>query len=374
MLICAVCCLWLFACMSLRTSSVYSADSGPAWLGNHWPLARMGAGCRGAGSAAFFREDERACAAYFKEVGSFQLLGREEEIECLARIQAGDSQALERLIKANQGFVIALARKYRDKGCLTFLDLIAEGNLGLLEAARDWDQSRAAGARFITYAKWKVRQSIERAIDNNLGTVRIPVHRTAEIKQIRFAEDQLVQELGRRPLIEELQERLTRHGLERLRRRSLLKLGRDPSPQEEKERLMEMRVKWTAEYVAETFELMERREYPVAENNLKSRHRREAGHCLLYGTLRSDRQAERSSLRDLLRAALRRLTPAQREVFEACYLSGSFSAATRLEDLSEKLGVTQQAVSDRHTGGLKRLRSHIAPLIRAALREEWKSM
>ncbi|MGE5573863.1 MAG: RNA polymerase sigma factor RpoD [Bacillota bacterium] len=137
---------------------------------------------------------------YLKEIGRVPLLTAEEEIELAKRIERGDEQAKRRLAEANLRLVVSIAKRYVGRGML-FLDLIQEGNLGLLKAVEKFDYRK--GYKFSTYATWWIRQAITRAIADQARTIRIPVHMVETINKLVRVQRQLVQEYGREPTIEE---------------------------------------------------------------------------------------------------------------------------------------------------------------------------
>ena len=138
---------------------------------------------------------------YLKEIGRLPLLGKEEEIELADRIVKGDESAKEILISANLRLVVSIAKHYIGRGML-FLDLIQEGNLGLIKASEKFDPEK--GFKFSTYATWWIRQAITRAIADQARTIRIPVHMVETINKMTRIQRTLVQELGREPTAEEV--------------------------------------------------------------------------------------------------------------------------------------------------------------------------
>lgn len=142
---------------------------------------------------------------YLKEIGKVRLLTAQEEIDIAKRIVAGDEEAKQELITANLRLVISIAKRYAGRG-MPFLDLIQEGNMGLIKAVEKFDYTK--GFKFSTYATWWIRQAITRAIADQARTIRIPVHMVETINKITRAQRQLVQELGRDPTAEEISERL----------------------------------------------------------------------------------------------------------------------------------------------------------------------
>ena len=142
---------------------------------------------------------------YLKEIGKVDLLDADEEITLAKRMSEGDEEAKKRLAEANLRLVVSIAKRYVGRGML-FLDLIQEGNLGLIKAVDKFDYSK--GYKFSTYATWWIRQAITRAIADQARTIRIPVHMVETINKLVRISRQLVQELGREPTTEELAKEL----------------------------------------------------------------------------------------------------------------------------------------------------------------------
>ena len=142
---------------------------------------------------------------YLKEIGRVPLLNPEDEPEIARRIQAGDEEAKRILISSNLRLVVSIAKKYVGRGML-FLDLIQEGNMGLVKAVEKFDYTK--GFKFSTYATWWIRQAITRAIADQARTIRIPVHMVETINKLTRIQRQLVQDLGREPTAEEIAARM----------------------------------------------------------------------------------------------------------------------------------------------------------------------
>ena len=140
---------------------------------------------------------------YLKEIGKVPLLSAEEEIELAKKMEMGDEEAKKRLAEANLRLVVSIAKRYVGRGML-FLDLIQEGNLGLIKAVEKFDYRK--GYKFSTYATWWIRQAITRAIADQARTIRIPVHMVETINKLIRVSRQLLQELGREPAPEEIAE------------------------------------------------------------------------------------------------------------------------------------------------------------------------
>ncbi len=159
---------------------------------------------------------------YLKEIGKVPLLSAEEEIALAKRMELGDLEAKKKLAEANLRLVVSIAKRYVGRGML-FLDLIQEGNLGLIKAVDKFDYRK--GYKFSTYATWWIRQAITRAIADQARTIRIPVHMVETINKLIRVNRQLLQELGREPTPEETAEKLNMP-VERVR--EILKISQEP--------------------------------------------------------------------------------------------------------------------------------------------------
>ena len=159
---------------------------------------------------------------YLKEIGKVPLLSAEEEIELAKRMELGDHEAKKRLAEANLRLVVSIAKRYVGRGML-FLDLIQEGNLGLIKAVEKFDYRK--GYKFSTYATWWIRQAITRAIADQARTIRIPVHMVETINKLIRVSRQLLQELGREPTPEEIAEEMNMP-VDRVR--EILKISQEP--------------------------------------------------------------------------------------------------------------------------------------------------
>ena len=159
---------------------------------------------------------------YLKEIGKVPLLSAEEEIELAQKMELGDQDAKKRLAEANLRLVVSIAKRYVGRGML-FLDLIQEGNLGLIKAVEKFDYRK--GYKFSTYATWWIRQAITRAIADQARTIRIPVHMVETINKLIRVSRQLLQELGREPTPEEIAEEMS---LPVERVREILKISQEP--------------------------------------------------------------------------------------------------------------------------------------------------
>ncbi len=159
---------------------------------------------------------------YLKEIGKISLLTPEEEVELAKRIENNSEEARRQLAEANLRLVVSIAKKYVGRGML-FLDLIQEGNLGLIKAVEKFDYRK--GYKFSTYATWWIRQAITRAIADQARTIRIPVHMVETINKLIRVSRQLVQELGREPLPEEIAQEMN---ISEERVREILKIAQEP--------------------------------------------------------------------------------------------------------------------------------------------------
>jgi len=159
---------------------------------------------------------------YLKEIGRVDLLSAEEEINLATRIEDGDEEAKRRLAEANLRLVVSIAKRYVGRGML-FLDLIQEGNMGLIKAVEKFDYRK--GFKFSTYATWWIRQAITRAIADQARTIRIPVHMVETINKLIRVQRQLLQDLGREPTPEEIAEDMD---LTPDKVREILKIAQEP--------------------------------------------------------------------------------------------------------------------------------------------------
>jgi len=153
----------------------------------------------------FTKRESQSLDKYFNEIGKVTLLTPEQEVELALKIKEGDAEALEKLTKANLRFVVSVAKQYQNQG-LSLGDLINEGNLGLIKAARRFDETR--GFKFISYAVWWIRQSIMQALAEQSRIVRLPLNRVGALNKIGKAYSTLEQEYEREPSPEELADEL----------------------------------------------------------------------------------------------------------------------------------------------------------------------
>ena len=159
---------------------------------------------------------------YLKEIGKVPLLTAEEELEIAQRMAAGDEEARKKLSESNLRLVVSIAKRYVGRG-MQFLDLIQEGNLGLIKAVEKFDYSK--GYKFSTYATWWIRQAITRAIADQARTIRIPVHMVETINKLIRVSRQLLQEYGREPTPEEIAKEM---GVSEEKVREIIKIAQEP--------------------------------------------------------------------------------------------------------------------------------------------------
>ncbi len=159
---------------------------------------------------------------YLKEIGKVPLLTAEEEIELAKRMEQGDEEAKQKLSEANLRLVVSIAKRYVGRGML-FLDLIQEGNLGLIKAVEKFDYRK--GYKFSTYATWWIRQAITRAIADQARTIRIPVHMVETINKLIRVSRQLLQQLGREPMPDEIAKEMN---ISEEKVREIIKIAQEP--------------------------------------------------------------------------------------------------------------------------------------------------
>jgi len=152
-----------------------------------------------------YRDEDRSLDLYLREIGETPLITAQQEVELAKRIKLGDQQALEKLTKANLRFVVSVAKQYQNQG-LSLSDLINEGNIGLIKAAKRFDETR--GFKFISYAVWWIRQAILQALAEQSRIVRLPLNRVGTLHKIGKISSSLEQEYGREPSPDEIAKEL----------------------------------------------------------------------------------------------------------------------------------------------------------------------
>ena len=254
---------------------------------------------------------------YLKEIGQVPLLTAEQETELARAAQAGDEDARRRLSEANLRLVVSVAKRYAGRG-LPFLDLIQEGNLGLMKAAEKFEPER--GFKFSTYATWWIRQSITRAIADQGRTIRIPVHLVESINRVKKTAGDLLRKNGQEPTVEEIAVRLD---MEPARVRELLQLAQDPIS-------LETPVGEEEDAHLEDFIQDEEAGVPVDE-------------------------AGRQLLRRELFSVLKSLTPREERVI-ALRFGLEDGRARTLEELGKEFNVTRERVRQIEAKALRKLR------------------
>ncbi len=255
--------------------------------------------------------------AYLKEIGQVPLLSAEEEQTLARAARAGDADARRRLSEANLRLVVSVAKRYAGRG-LPFLDLIQEGNLGLMKAAEKFEPDR--GFKFSTYATWWIRQSITRAIADQGRTIRIPVHLVEHINRVRKTAGELLRKNGREPTAEEIAVRLE---MEPDRVRELLQLAQEPVS-------LETPVGEEEDAHLEDFIQDEEAGIPVDE-------------------------AGRQLLRQELMSVLKSLTPREERVITLRFGLDDGQPRT-LEELGKEFNVTRERIRQIEAKALRKLR------------------
>lgn len=253
---------------------------------------------------------------YLREIGRVQLLTYEEEVALAKRVEKGDKKARERLIDANLRLVVSIAKKYVNRG-LTLLDLIEEGNIGLMRAVMKYDWRR--GFKFSTYATWWIRQAITRAIADQARTIRIPVHMVETINKFNRLSRKLMQELGREPIPEEVAMEMG-VGVEKVR--EIIKVSQEPASLEA----------------------------PVGEEE-DSR----LGDFIQDASASPTDQATQALLKDHIREVLATLSPREAKVLE--YRFGLEDGKQRtLEEVGKEFNVTRERIRQIEAKALRKLR------------------
>ena len=255
---------------------------------------------------------------YLKDIGKVPLLSTEEEAELAKRMLDGDEDAKQKLSEANLRLVVSIAKRYVGRGML-FLDLIQEGNLGLMKAVEKFDYTK--GFKFSTYATWWIRQAITRAIADQARTIRIPVHMVETINRQVRAQRALLQELGREPTPEEIGEYM---GIPAEKVVEIQKIAQDPVSLET----------------------------PIGEE--------EDSHLVDFiedtKTIAPSEMAAQSMLREQLIAALHKLTPREEKVIRLRY--GLDDGRTRtLEEVGKEFNVTRERIRQIEAKALRKLRN-----------------
>jgi len=256
---------------------------------------------------------------YLQEIGNVALLTPEEEILLARRIRQGDEEALEKLTTANLRFVVSVTKQYQNRG-LSFGDLINEGNVGLIKAARRFDETR--GFKFISYAVWWIRQSIQQALAEQSRVVRLPLNRIGALNRIGKVSGVLEQEFGRDPCMHEIAEEMevSAHEVIENLRFSGKQFSLDaPMSQDQDTRLLDV---------------------------IEDRHQSSPDGCL-----------EIESLRDEIRKVLGTLPAREAEVI-GLYFGLDGARSLNLEEIGQRIHLTRERVRQIKEKGLRRLRHY----------------
>ena len=254
---------------------------------------------------------------YLREIGRVALLKKEQEVEYAKRIEQGDEEARRQLTEANLRLVVSIAKKYMGRG-MSLLDLIQEGNIGLLRAVEKFDHTR--GYKFSTYATWWIRQAVTRALADQGRTIRIPVHMVESINKLSRVSRRLLQELGREPTEEEIAEEM---GVTPDRVRETMRISRDT---------LSLESPVGNEEDAELGDFIEDKEAPAPIE-----------------------EASRAMLRTQVEDMLDTLTPRERRVIQLRY--GLIDGHQRtLEEVGRRFRVTRERVRQIETKAVRKLR------------------
>lgn len=262
-----------------------------------------------------FRDDP--VKAYLTEIGNYRLLSPEEEIELAIRITEGDETAKNRLVEANLRLVVSVAKRYIGRG-MSLLDLIQEGNVGLMRAADRFDYTK--GFRFSTYATWWIRQAVTRALDDQVRPIRIPIHMVELIKKIKHVQKRFLQENGCKPSAEDIAEHM---GIPVQRVREALRYDRSvisidtPVGEDEETRIEDL----------------------IADNNAGS----------------PEDAVSEIMLTEQMKAVLDTLTPREHKVIDMRFGLNNYRRHT-LEEVGRELRVTRERVRQIEAKAIRKLR------------------
>ena len=271
---------------------------------------------------------EKGLEVYFRDINRYPLLSREEEGALAVRIRQGDEEALRHLVRANLRFVVSVAKRYTGQG-LQLSDLINEGNLGLLKAARRFDETRSY--RFISYAVWWIRQAILQALAEQSRVVKVPQNQVGKIHKVTKAEERLTQKLGRGPEVDEIAAMV---------------------------QMKKSKVERARSVAAKPVLL----DSPVAAG-------KDGTHMDLLAGDESDKpdtRISRESFEEEVREALRHLYPKEREVIRRYFGVGEETSYT-LDDIGMQLGITRERVRQLRDRALNKLRSGTLEKLRERL-------
>jgi RNA polymerase primary sigma factor len=253
---------------------------------------------------------------YLREIGRVQLLTAAEEIELAKRAEVGERYAKDRLISANLRLVVSIAKKYVGRG-MSLLDLIEEGNMGLMRAVEKYDWKR--GFKFSTYATWWIRQAITRALADQARTIRIPVHMVETINRFNRAQRKLMQDLGREPTPEEVAKEL---GIDAAKAREIIKVSQEPTS---------------------------------LATKVGDEEDSELGDFIEAPGLKPDEQATRALLRGHLDEVLDTLSPREKRVLQLRFGIEDGKQRT-LEEVGKEFGVTRERIRQIEAKAIRKLR------------------
>ena len=255
---------------------------------------------------------------YLKDIGRVPLLSQEEEIELAKRVIEGDESAKAKLCESNLRLVVSIAKRYSGKNGMSFLDLIQEGNIGLLKAVEKFDYTK--GFRFSTYATWWIRQSITRAMADQARTIRIPVHMVETINRLARISKRMLQELGREPTVDEIAKEMN---ISPERVTEIQKIAQDPLSLED----------------------------PVGDEDSK------VGDYVPDETsIMPDDAATHSMLKGQLLSVIETLTPREQKVIRLRYGLDDGSPKT-LEQVGQEFNVTRERIRQIEAKALRKLRN-----------------
>lgn len=255
---------------------------------------------------------------YLKDIGRVPLLSQEEETELAKKVASGDESAKSKLCESNLRLVVSIAKRYSGKNGMQFLDLIQEGNIGLLKAVEKFDYTK--GFRFSTYATWWIRQSITRAMADQARTIRIPVHMVETINRLGRVSKRMLQELGREPTTEEIAKEM---GISVERVDEIQKIAQDPLSLED----------------------------PVGDEDSKV-----GDYVPDETTIMPDDAASHSMLKGQLMSVIDTLTPREQKVIRLRYGLDDGSPKT-LEQVGQEFNVTRERIRQIEAKALRKLRN-----------------
>ncbi len=253
---------------------------------------------------------------YLREIGRVPLLNAEQEIELAKKSEKGEKLAKDKLISANLRLVVSIAKKYVGRG-MSLLDLIEEGNIGLMRAVEKYDWKR--GFKFSTYATWWIRQAITRAIADQARTIRIPVHMVETINRFNRTQRRLMQELGREPTPEEVAEAL---GIDAAKAREIIKVSQEPTS---------------------------------LATKVGDEEDSELGDFIEAPGLKPDEQATRELLKGHLDEVLDTLSPREKRVLQLRFGLEDGKQRT-LEEVGKEFGVTRERIRQIEAKAIRKLK------------------